>query len=147
MVAVHDAVDGSAVWSERVGVGSAHTLAWGGADGNTIALGMTYGNIGGGHGTRVVALDSGTGALRWAAVWQPASVEGLAFSPDGRLLAAASRGDEVRVLDAATGAELLAIGGLRAPRAVAWGPAGQGPMLLAFNDGPQIRIVEIEREI
>jgi outer membrane protein assembly factor BamB len=72
-------------------------------------------------GERVVALDGRTGARRWAARWPAATVEGLAFSPDGRLLAATSRGDEVRVLDAATGETLLAIGGLRAPSAVAWG--------------------------
>ncbi len=96
-------------------------------------------------GERVIALDARTGARRWAASWPAATVEDLAFSPDGRLLAAASRGDEVRVLDAVTGETLLAIGGLRQPRIVAWGPAGPGPLLLAFNDGPRVRIAAIGR--
>lgn len=48
------------------------------------------------------------------------------------------------MLDAATGERLFAIGGLRAPRAVAWGPAGPH-LLLAFNDGPRVQIVEIAR--
>ena len=134
---------GGPAWSVDLGEGAAMSLAWGGPDGGLVALGLSGNAPAGTVGERVVALDARTGAQRWAASWPAASVGDLAFSPDGRLLAAASRGDEVRVLDAATGAELLAIGGLREPRAVAWGPAGPGPLLLAFNDGPRIRIVEV----
>lgn len=135
---------GRPAWAADLGRSTASALAWGGPDGGLVAVGLPGNAPAGTVGERVVALDGRTGARRWTARWPAAAVEGLAFSPDGRLLAAASRGDEVRVLDAATGETLLAIGGLRAPRAVAWGPAGPH-LLLAFNDGPRVQIVEIAR--
>ncbi len=136
---------GGPTWSADLGERGAQSLAWGGPGGNLVVVGLSGNAAAGTVGERVIALDARTGARRWAASWPAATVEDLAFSPDGRLLAAASRGDEVRVLDAVTGETLLAIGGLRQPRIVAWGPAGPGPLLLAFNDGPRVRIAAIGR--
>jgi hypothetical protein len=146
IVEVRDTRDGAPVWAARFdSAASFQSLAWGGVSGGTVALGLPGTGARGEMGDRVVALDSRTGARRWTARWPSASVDGLvAFSPDGRLLAAASHGREMRLLDAATGETLLAVGGLRETRAVAWGPAGPR-LLLAFNDGPRTRVIELTR--
>jgi WD40 repeat protein len=69
--------------------------------------------------------DPSTGELRGALLWNVGPVQGIAFSPDRRLLATAE-GDSVKLWDAATGQDrgaLLNIG--QDCRSIAFSPDGQ----------------------
>jgi outer membrane protein assembly factor BamB len=135
--------DGAELWRSEQAASAAQAVAWS-PDGAIVAVGLSVAVSPPPPQTeRVVALDTATGAVRWVARWPQAEVWSVAFSPDGRWLAAASDGStgEIRVLDVADGTTLLTLSGVSHPWAVAWGPAGS--RRLAFGDGPRVRIIEI----
>jgi WD40 repeat protein len=67
----------------------------------------------------------------------PAPVVSLAFDPDGRVLATASRDGNVRVWECRTGACLLTLPCVRSPEGLAFSPDGRR---LAVVAGPDVQI-------
>ncbi|MBA4063376.1 MAG: hypothetical protein C0501_06620 [Isosphaera sp.] len=96
---------------------------------------------GGGCPTLVRVWDAGTGKQLWELNYAggQSDVYGLAFSPDGKRLAAGTQDRAVTVYDADTGkpAAELRGDGRGAVRAVGW--SADGKRLLALHDGPTAR--------
>jgi serine/threonine protein kinase/WD40 repeat protein len=89
-----------------------------------------------------VTLHDAQGRPRWTSWVYPALLVKLAFSPDGRHLAAAGVDGRVRVLDAATGHLVRQLTGPVGPlRDVAFNATGK--LLAAAGDTPEVRIWDL----
>jgi WD40 repeat protein/serine/threonine protein kinase len=89
-----------------------------------------------------VTLHDARGTPRWTFPVYPTLLVKLAFSPDGRQLAAAGLDGRVRVLDAATGHLVRQLTGSVGPlRDVAFNASGR--LLAAVGDNPEVRIWDV----
>jgi WD40 repeat protein len=102
-------------------------------DGKTLASGSSGNNVNGVDLESAVCLwDAATGEKVRRLRGLPHMIEGVAFSPDGKAIASASRDHTLRLWDAATGDELRTL--VESPRPltrVAFAPDGKS---LAFGD-------------
>jgi WD40 repeat protein/serine/threonine protein kinase len=109
-------------------------------DGQSIAVAW---HVRSGGRNSCVQLYDARGTLRWTSATIGAQVTKLAFSSDGRWLAAAARDGRARVLDAQTGQQVHKLSGfVGALHDVAFHPDGK--RLATVGDTPEVRLWDLE---